>query len=109
MSNASALVIEFIVERAKGQAGTDTIDEDDSTNDVITSESNDARDTSNKAQLEQTIDQEVIAGAERRNVRSSNGRREREAQTYREKRRRVGKRAVESTVIESSVSGEESR
>jgi superfamily II DNA helicase RecQ len=109
MSNASALVIEFIVERAKRQAGTDATDEDDSANDVIASESNDARDTSNKAQLEQTIDQEVTVGAERRSVGSSDGRREREAQTYREKRRRVGKRVVESTVVESSVSGEESR
>jgi hypothetical protein len=51
----------------------------------------------------------VTAGVERRSVRSSNGGREREAQTYWEKRRRVGKRAVESTVVESSVSGEESR
>jgi hypothetical protein len=76
MSNVSALVIEFIVERVKEQAGTDAIDEDDSINDVIASESNDAYDTSNKAQLEQTIDQEVIVGAERRSVRSSNSGRE---------------------------------
>jgi hypothetical protein len=51
----------------------------------------------------------VIAGAERRSVRSSDGGREREAQTYWEKRRRVGKRAIESIVVESSISSEESR
>jgi hypothetical protein len=46
---------------------------------------------------------------ERRGVRSSDGRRSIEAQTCREKRRRVGKRVVESIVVGSSVSGEESR
>jgi hypothetical protein len=109
MSNASALVIEFIVERAKRQAGIDATGEDDSANDVVASENNAARNTSDTTQPEQTIDQEVEMEAERLSVRSSDGGRGEETQTYREKRRRVGKRVVESTIVESSVSGEESR
>jgi superfamily II DNA helicase RecQ len=109
MSNASALVIEFIVERAKRRAGTDAADEDGSADDVVASENNDARDTSDTAQPEQTINHEVEMEAERRSVRSSDGRQGGEAQTYREKRRRVGKRVVESTVVKSSVSGENGR
>jgi superfamily II DNA helicase RecQ len=109
MSNATALVIEFIVERAKKRAGTDAADEDGSTHDIVASENNDASGTSDTARPEQTIDHEVGMEAEHRRVRSSDGGGGEEAQTYREKRRRVGKRVVESTVVESSVSGENGR
>jgi hypothetical protein len=106
MSNASALIIEFIVERARTQAGSEAIDEDESTNDVVAFESNEALDASDEVRLEQTIDQEAAVEAGRRSVQSSDGR---GAQAYQEKRRRLGKRVVESTVVRSGASRDKGR
>lgn len=103
MSNASALVVGFIVERTKRQAVTDASHEDDSANDVVALERNEALDTSDEAQPEQMTDREE---ARRRNVQSSDGR---VAQDYQEKRRRLGRRVVESTVAESSRESERGR
>ena len=110
MSNASALIIEFIIERAGKQTGVEATDEDEYTNDVVASYNNEALDALGEVQLEQAIDREAAVEAaveaRRRNVQISDCR---GAQAYQEKRRRLGKRVVESTIAESSRGSEDSR
>jgi superfamily II DNA helicase RecQ len=106
MSNASALIVEFIVESARRQTGIEAADEEESRDDMVASENNEAFGTSGEAQLEQAIDQDVAVEARCRSIQSSDGR---GAQTYQEKRRRLGKRVVESTVAKSSRGGEDGR
>jgi hypothetical protein len=106
MSNASALIIEFIIESARRQTGIEAADEEESRDDMVASENNEAFGSSGEAQLEQAIDQDVAVEARCVSIQSSDGR---GAQAYQEKRRRLGKRLVESTVAEISRRGEDSR
>jgi superfamily II DNA helicase RecQ len=103
MSNASALIVKFVVERAKKQAETDAADANDSRIDHFGSEDNEdneAAEIPNEAEAAQTIDREAVAGAAFHDMESGNDGR---AQAYREKRRRLSKRVVESVAVESAI------
>ena len=68
MSNASALIIEFIIESARRQTGIEAADEEESRDDMVASENNEAFGTSGEAQLEKAIDQDVAVEARCRSI-----------------------------------------
>jgi hypothetical protein len=72
MSNASALIIRFCVERANKKAGTDAVGEEGSAIDVVALAGHSALDTSEVDQLAQTSDQGVVARVEHYNLQDGN-------------------------------------
>jgi superfamily II DNA helicase RecQ len=103
MSNASALIVKFIVERAKIRAEADATDVDDFRIDNDAgSEDVDAADIANEAEAAQTIDRGVVARAANYDIQSVDSR---STYAHREKRRRLSKRVVESVVVEPVIAG----
>jgi hypothetical protein len=74
ISNASALIVGFIVESARRQTGIEAVDKEESRDDIVASENNEAFGTSGEAQLEQAIDQDVVVEARCRSIQSSDSR-----------------------------------
>jgi len=103
MSNASVLIIKFIVERSKIRAEADNaieadaVEADDYRVDNVSLEDVETTRTLNKAEVVRTIDRGVVVGATFYDTQSSNDR------AYREKRRRLSKRVVESVVVEPVI------
>lgn len=108
LSNATALIIEFILERARKQTGAEEKEkEGEPANDIIIAIGNDeTRDSRDEARSERTINRggsiESRHGIAQRS--DSEG-----TEARREKRRRLGKRVVESTAIEGGLGGEISK
>jgi hypothetical protein len=99
MSNASALIIEFIVRKAEIQteAGNKTSEDNNASVEMQTEQT-----------IDQTIEQTTTAEAGDPTTDVSDSRRDEEAALRQEKRRRLGKRVVESVVAESGKTSERS-
>jgi len=106
MSNASALIVKFIVERAKLRAEADTTDADEFRIDNVGSEDIEAAEMTNEADVAQTIDRGVAAlaalstGAAFYDAQGGN---DRSSHARREKRRRLSRRVVESVPVEPAT------
>lgn len=97
MSNASALIVKFIVERARRR---DEADADDLEIDSVGSEDVETAEIPNEAEAAQTVDRGVGVGAA---IYDSRDGRDGSAHAHREKRRRLSKRVVESVVVEPAI------
>jgi hypothetical protein len=99
MSNASALIIEFIVRKAEiqAEAGNKTSEDNNASVEMQTEQT-----------IDQTIEQTTTAEAGDPTTDVSDSRRDEEAALRQEKRRRLGKRVVESVVAESGKTSERS-
>lgn len=75
MSNASALIVKFIMERAKVRAEADAVEADDFRIDNISLEDVETAEIPDKAKAARTIDRGVVVGAVFYDARSSSNNR----------------------------------
>lgn len=100
MSDASAAIVKFFVERAKERAEANAEDTDGFRIDDVGAEDIEAAITANEAEVVQTIDRRFVAGAtfyEAGEVDDGS------VHAYREQRRRLSKRVVECVAVESVI------
>lgn len=101
MSNATALIIEFIVERARRESVSEKEKEEkerEPANEItVTIGHDESRDGRNEARPERAINRGESTKSRHRSAQESNSR---GIEAHGEKRRRLGKKVVESTAIE---------